>query len=152
MKELLSSILLVSLVSYFFRLLIPQSSSRMHGTVTFALSLVTCFALLSPLFSLTRGEITLFPEDLPTVESTVDGKEALLASLSESLCEELEKEVEEAFSLVAPDLSLSFDVSDWKAVLLTEGTLTGEGDLKAAALYLSERLGCPITPLYPKEN
>jgi len=145
MKELLFSVMAVSLASAAFSMLTPEG-----GTVTkqvrFAISLAVCAALIAPMLAVLREELPSFSLTAPEV-SGLDPTEAQAAILTEGtkeLCRELEAQVTKRFGLKEATLHLTLDSHDLSAVTIRGGVLCGEGAIDEAASYLSDLLGCEI--------
>ena len=146
MKDLLFSIMAVSLFSAAVHILAPDGKGGMAKPIRFAAALAVCAALMSPMLSVLDKGLTDIPPSLPAISDidAVTAKEAVLSIGVESLCRELEVMITARFDLEEAGLSLTLDSSDFSAVGVLGGVLRGRGELKEAAAYLGELLGCEI--------
>lgn len=146
MKDLLFSIMAVSLFAAAVHILAPEGKGQMAKPIRFAAALAVCAALMSPLLSILDKGLIDVSLSLPSI-SYVDpasAEEAILTIGTDSLCQELEAMIAERFDLDEVTLSLTLDSSDYSSVRILGGILYGRGELEEAASYLGEFLGCEI--------
>lgn len=146
MKDLLFSVMAVSLFSAAVHILAPEGKGGLAKTIRFAAALAVCAALMSPMLSVLGKELMNFSLSLPAISDidTASAEEAILSIGTESLCRELEARAVSRFALEEAHLSLTLDSSDVSSVRILGGVLRGRGELKEAATYLGELLGCEI--------
>ena len=143
MKDLLLSVMTVSLCAGVINLLAPEG--KLKPSVTFVTALVLCAALFSPLIRLLGKEISvdLSLSSVPSREGEA-AQEAILRLTGEALSRQLEEEVSLRFAISSPTLTLVLDGTDPTAVVIQSGQLCGHGQVAEAAAYLTERLACPV--------
>lgn len=144
MKDLLLSVMTVSLCAGGIQLLAPEG--KLKKQMAFVTALVLCAALFTPVMKQMGKEITL-ELSLPAVSPVGSGEAeaAILRMTAEALCRELEAEVAYRFAIEAPTLTLTLDGADPTAVVIQSGHLRGIGEVAEAAVYLAALLRCPIT-------
>lgn len=146
MKELLFAVMAVSLVSAAVSMLSPEGGGTVNQQVRFAASLAVCAALMVPLLAVLREDLPSFSLTAPEVTG-IDPTEAqatILHQGTRALCRELEAQVMSRFDVENASLELSLDSNDLSAVKILGGVLCGKGQVKKAASYLSDLLGCDI--------
>jgi len=144
MKDILLSVMIVSLFAGGIQLLAPEG--KLKKQMAFVTALVLCAALFTPVMKQMGKEIS-WDLSLPTVAPVDSGEAeaAILRMTAEALCRELEAEVAYRFAIEAPALALTLDGRDPSAVVIESGHLRGIGEVTEAAVYLSALLRCPIT-------
>ena len=144
MKELLLSVMTVSLFVGGIQLLAPEG--KLKKQMAFVTALVLCAALFTPVMKQMGKEIS-FDLSLPAVAPVESGEAeaAILRMTAEALCRELEAEVAYRFAIEVPTHTLALDGRDPTAVVILSGHLRGIGEVTEAAVYLSALLRCPVT-------
>lgn len=144
MKDILLSVMTVSLVAGGIQLLAPEG--KLKKQMAFVTALVLCAALFTPVMKQMGREIS-FDLSLPAVAPVDSGEAeaAILRMTAEALCRELEAEVSYRFAIDAPALTLVLDGRDPSAVVIKSGHLRGIGEVTEAAAYLTALLRCPVT-------
>ncbi|MBE6621885.1 MAG: hypothetical protein E7630_02920 [Ruminococcaceae bacterium] len=144
MKDLLLTVMTVSLGTGIVNLLAPEG--KMKKQITFVTALVLCAALFAPLVKQMGRELS-FDFSLPSsapVDSD-EAKETILRLTADALCRQLEDEVSYRFAVTSPSLTLTLDGHDPSAVTIVSGHLKGVGEVEAAAAYLTALLRCSVT-------
>ena len=127
MRDILYAVMTVSLCAGIVCFLSPEGKNGgLKRQIGFAVSVAVCLALVSPLKKADTGT-------------------GLSGRADEVIRGELEYAVTEKFGIKNAHVTLEFDRSDSQSLRLISAGLSGEGDLSAAAAYLSEVLGCPVT-------
>lgn len=142
MRDILCAVMTVSLCAGIVCFLSPEGKNGgIRRQVGFAVSIAVCLALISPLKRVLSGGDPEF--SIPGISA--DTGEGLPARAEAVIRGELEYAVTEKFGIRNAAVTLEFDETDPMSLRLISAELSGEGDLSAAAEYLSGVLGCPIT-------
>lgn len=143
MRDILYAVMTVSLCAGIVCFLSPEGKNGgLKRQIGFAVSVAVCLALVSPLKKAVTG--CGFDFTFPDIIAADTGT-GLSGRADEVIRGELEYAVTENFGIKNAHVTLEFDRSDSQSLRLISACLSGEGDLSAAAAYLSEVLGCTVT-------
>lgn len=141
MRDILYGIMVASLCAGVVCFLSPEGKrGEVKKQIGFAVSVGICLALIVPLKSAiadTEG-VFMIPEFSDTSHTLSERADAVL-------CGELEYAVAEKFGIKNARIVTELDDSDPQSLRLISAELYGEGNLSAAAEYLSELLGTRVT-------
>ena len=142
-KEVLVAVMTVSFVSGVILILCPDGNDGIKKTLGFVCSAVICASLISPLAKAIKGtEISI---SLPSGEEAVpdaDVARAVIENASALISSELEAEILRRYGQ-SVTVTLELDASDVSSVVIVSAEVSGEGELRDAADYVSETLSCP---------
>lgn len=142
MRDILYAVMTVSLCAGIVCFLSPEGKDGgLKRQIGFAVSVAVCLALVSPLKKAVSGSGV----DFSFPDIAADTGSGMSEIADGVLRGELEYAVTEKFGIKNAHVTLEFDTSDSQSLRLISACLSGEGDLSAAAAYLSEVLGCAVT-------
>lgn len=142
MRDILYAVMTVSLCAGIVCFLSPEGKDGgLKRQIGFAVSVAVCLALVSPL----KKAFTGCGFDFSFPDIAADTGTGMSEIADGVLRGELEYAVTEKFGIKNAHITLEFDTSDAQSLRLISACLSGEGDLSAAAAYLSEVLGCAVT-------
>ena len=145
MKELLFSIMSVSVCAAIISMLSPENES-IKKQISFVCALSICASLSLPIIRLITGERGALDISLPKQDETEnsDALDAIIELAKEKICDEMEGIAERNYGIKNAVLTLTVDTSDKEKIKILSGTLDGEGSLKEAAEYIGKELGCEV--------
>ena len=142
MREVLYAVMTVSLCAGIVCFLSPEGKNGgLRRQIGFAVSVAVCLALAAPLKKVLSdgGRSFSVPDISAETGAGLSGRaDAVIRG-------ELEYAVTEKFGITDAAVKLEFDEADPGSLRLISAELSGQGDLAAAAEYLSGVLGCPVT-------
>ena len=77
-------------------------------------------------------------------KTTSEAQEAIIAQAINNICDGFEQKVASLYGIKDAELILNVDKSDYTNIVIISGTLSGEGDINEAAIYVSRELMCEI--------
>ncbi len=145
MKELLFSIMSVSVCAAIISMLSPENES-IKKQISFVCALSICASLSLPIIRLITGEQAVIDLSPPKEEETAGSAalDAIISLASERICDEMEGIAERHYGVKNAVLTLTLDTSDKESIKILSGELSGEGNIKEAAEYIGKELGCEI--------
>lgn len=146
MRDLIFSAAAVCICASVIGMLSFEGKGGLKKQISFACALAVCSAILTPLIKLISTDIKDLSISVPDIGISDNNEaESAIAELTvENICREMERQVGMRFDIDSARLTLTLDTSDTTAIVITSGTLYGKGDLKNAAEYIEDQLGCKI--------
>lgn len=143
MKDILFSICTVCLFSSVITYLCP--SGEVKKQIKFVCSLIICAVILSPVISMLKSQNNInFSISSQSDKTTSEAQEAIIAQAINNICDGFEQKVASLYGIKDAELILNVDKSDYTNIVIISGTLSGEGDINEAAIYVSRELMCEI--------
>ncbi len=145
MKELLFSIMSVSVCAAIISMLSPENES-IKKQISFVCALTICASLSLPIIRVIKGDRIDLDLSLPSAEETDSSVavEKIIELASDEICKKMESIAERHYGIKNAALTLHLDTTDKENIIILSGELSGDGDLEEAAKYIGKELGCEI--------